>query len=46
LAGEPKKSPYPDLRTFTREVTFSRAFDRYWRDGWEDADEKCKGESR
>jgi hypothetical protein len=40
--GKPKVSPYPDWRTSTGEVTFSRAFDRYWREGWEDADEKCK----
>lgn len=46
MAGEPKQSPYPDWRTHTGEVTFSRAFDRYWCQGWEDANDKCKSEAQ
>lgn len=38
LDGKPKESPYPDHRGWNEHVTFSRAFDRYWREGWEDAD--------
>ncbi len=41
LAGTPRqRNPYPDHGTFYHNgVTFSRAFRRYWSDGWEAADQ-------
>lgn len=40
LAGQPaSNNPYPDYRTDRGSVTFSRAFARYWREGWEAADQ-------
>lgn len=39
VAGKPANhNPYPDYRTDRGSVTFSRAFARYWQDGWETAD--------
>ena len=40
LAGQPcQRNPYPDHGTFYHNgVTFSRAFRRYWTDGWEAAE--------
>lgn len=38
LAGQPaSNNPYPDYRTDRGSVTFSRAFARYWREGWDAA---------
>lgn len=40
LAGKPASTnPYPDYRTDRGSVTFSRAFARYWQDGWTAADQ-------
>jgi hypothetical protein len=38
MDGMSKKSPYPDHRGWNGHVTFSRAFDRYWCEGWDDAE--------
>jgi ribosome modulation factor len=36
--GKPiERCPYPDWTTARGSVTFSRAFRRYWFEGWEDA---------
>lgn len=42
-AGKPANhNPYPDYRTYRGSVTFSRAFARYWQDGWETADQAMR----
>ena len=48
LAGvSRRRNPYPDHGTFYHNgVTFSRAFRRYWTDGWEAADQYLQRESR
>lgn len=43
LVGKPQSTnPYPDYRTDRGSVTFSRAFARYWQDGWEAADQAMR----
>lgn len=37
LAGKPRVSPYYDQRTHRGSVTYSRAFNRYWLQGWDSA---------
>lgn len=38
-AGRPiTANPYPDWRTYHGAVTFSRAFQRYWAEGWKERD--------
>lgn len=37
LAGKPRTPPYPDERTLRGSVTYSRAFRRYWLNGWDSA---------
>jgi hypothetical protein len=48
LAGvSRRRNPYPDHGTFYHNgVTFSRAFRRYWTDGWKAADQYLQRESR
>ena len=48
LAGvPPARNPYPDHGTYYHNgVTFSRAFRRYWTEGWKAADQYLQRESR
>jgi len=36
------QNPYPDVRTSRGHNTFSRAFIRFWYEGWDDAHEEHK----
>jgi hypothetical protein len=54
LGGLPRRAPYRDQRTAHGGVTYSRAWRRFWLEGWDDADvgrpwrypEKWRTESR
>ena len=41
--GEPKESPYADHRTDGGSVTYSRAFAKYWEEGWDVGKRDGKG---
>ena len=47
LAGKSRQqNPYPDHSTFYHNgVTFSRAFRRYWTEGWDAADQYLRARS-
>ena len=42
LAGDPQISPYTDKRKANGRLTWSRAFDCCWHDGWKAGNEQRK----